>query len=72
VPVGELGCVLVTLLRHCARRSIPPGVRKGAHVRVPLGAGKNSFANGFSLIEVSVARPTAGKDLRLQFDGIAA
>jgi hypothetical protein len=33
---------------------------------------ENSFADGFGLIEVSVARRTAGKDLRLQLDGTAA
>jgi hypothetical protein len=33
---------------------------------------ENSFADGFGLIEVSVARRTAAKDLRLQLDGIAA
>ena len=37
----QLVCVLLTQLRHCARRSIPPGVRKAAHVREPLGVQQN-------------------------------
>jgi hypothetical protein len=33
---------------------------------------ENSFADSFGLIEVSVARRPAGKNLRVQLDGIAA
>jgi hypothetical protein len=71
VLVTRLAGELLTQLRHRARRCISLGVRKASHVREPLGVSKNSFTNGFGLIEVGMASPTAGEDLRLQLDGKA-